>query len=170
MSGSGSHLRRGNLHLLVPLLQPGIFFSFPYHKIEPPLLCVTVCPLMDRDSIAAIGVAGPPHRPIQNQGSPGLDDVQRENHLCSAEPCRRQDERRKWRPGAESSFPKVSEQHGSRARKEATPPGTPFSSCCGGPYVTSCSGKIPWFPLQLHLLLYCSFSCPVEGKAKLGDK
>lgn len=54
--------------------------------------------------------------------------------------------------------------------KEATPSGTPFGSCCSGPYVSSCSGKICFFPLHLHLLPHCSFSCPVENKEKSGDK
>lgn len=54
--------------------------------------------------------------------------------------------------------------------KEANPSGAPFSSCCTGPYVFSCSGKICLFPLHLHLLLRCSSSCPAESKTKLGDK
>jgi len=67
-------------------------------------------------------------------------------------------------------FPRCQSNMTAELAKEATPSGTLFDSCCGGPYASSCSGKICLFFLQLHLVLHCSFSCPAEGKAKLGDK
>lgn len=132
---------------------------------------MTVLPLTDRDSIAASGVAGPSHSPVQNRVSAGSACVQWKGPLP---PYRAiwVDEMKGGNEdlGNEAISPRFLSSMAAKLAKEVTPSGAPFSSCCGGPYVASCSGKICLFPLQLHLLLHCSFSCPVEDKAKRGDK
>lgn len=157
-------------------LPPGIFFSFPNHKIQPSLLFVTVLPLMDRDSIAAIVVAGPPI--IQYKIKDMLDWVMCNEKILSvlqSHGVATQPWSDKMKGGNEdlrkkAISPRSQSSMAAEIAKDTTPSGTLFNSCCGGQYVASCSGKICLFPLQFHLLLHCSFSCPVEGKKKLGEK